>query len=104
MFDPPGIIVRNNRANERFLISRIAHHQSLNGFDKLITKRSINIAMNVNPLHADTTLAGLIIAAEQASVDGVSDVRIVIDNYRGVAAQFQRDVLLAGPIAKPPTN
>ena len=104
LLDPFGIVLRNDRPDERFLIARIAGLNTADRRDELLAKRIVDLAMHQNPLHADAALARLVVAAEDTPLDRVRDIGIALDDHGRVAAQLERHVLLAGPIAQLPAT
>ena len=103
-FDALGVVFADDRPDKRVLIARVAHLERLDGRHKFVAKRIVHRFVNVNSLHADAALARLVVAAEDAALDGVVEIGVAIDDAGRVAAELQRDVLLAGPVAQLPAD
>ena len=56
----------------------------------------VDVGVDEDALHADAALARLVEGAEDDALDRVVEVGVGVDDHRGVAAQLQHHLLLAG--------
>ena len=60
--------------------------------------------MHDDSLHGDATLPGLIERTEHDALHGIFEVRILVDDHCGIAAQLEHDFFFAGPRLEIPTH
>jgi hypothetical protein len=95
---------RDDGADERILLLRIARLQLAGGRHQKVAERRIHAFVDQDTLHADAALAGLVERAHQDAGHRVLQVRIFVHQTRRVAAQFQHHLLLAGPRLQGPPH
>ena len=78
------------------LVVRIAGDQRLGLRHQPVAQLVVDVGVDEDALHADAALAGLVEGAEDDPLDRVVEVGVRVDDHRGVAAELEHDLLLAG--------
>ena len=107
-FEALGRVLVDHRADEGLLVAADRRCVSVLATADLSLSRSfvVDVGVDEDALHADAALAGLVEGAEHDALDhGVEvEARIVVDDARRVAAEFQHHLLLAGARLQVPAD
>ncbi len=92
-----GFLHVDHRADEGRFVARDCRRSA---WRVLATSRSrkagINSFMDDDALHPDARLARLVKGAKHGAFGSVFEIGILVDDHRGIAAEFEHDLLLAG--------
>ena len=71
---------------------------------ELVHERVPDVLVDEHPLDADADLARIGEAADEGPLDRPVEVRGLVHDDAGVAAELEHDLLLAGPLLHPPAD
>ena len=91
-----GVALADERADVGGFVERIAGLQFLDAFDEEVGEFSVDGVLDQDALDRDAGLAGVAEASGDAAVGGVGEVGVAVDDYGGVASEFEDDFLLPG--------
>src|SRR5690606_12706032 len=90
------LLLRDHGPDEGLFIERIATDELAGLCDERIAHPGVERLVDENPLHANAALPTLIEGTRDDAIDGVRDIRVLVDDDRRVAAQLEHDLFLAG--------
>src|SRR5690606_36723450 len=98
VLDAFGGVFVDHRADEGLLVARVAHAQLADRGLELAPQCVVDVDVDVDALHADATLAALVIGARDQPLDHLVefDARVGIDNTGRVATKLQHHLLSPG--------
>ena len=94
----------DQRTDIRGVVERVAGFERLHAFDQKIGELSVHSLLNENALHGDAGLARIAEAAGDASVRGIGEVGVAVDDDRRVAPEFENNFLLPCTTLDVPSN
>ena len=93
--EPLGFLRRNHRADEGVALFGIARFERLHLGDEHVAETVVDFGVDDDALHMDAALPRLIIAAEDDASERMVEVGVLVDDHRGIAAEFEHDLFLA---------
>src|SRR5439155_22477367 len=94
----------DHRTDVGLAVEGIADFQPPGYFDELRHERLPDVVVDEHSLDADADLSGVGKRADEDPLDGPVEVRRLVDDHPGVAAELEADPLLAGPLLHPPAD